>query len=166
MITSADSRKSHPSAIWNTLELATSPTSSSSGNWSSFNSDSASIANTHFASVNSSTFFHPLLYSLLSPLFHLYPFPLPHHPWVHGVKMLLLLWNEGVLLVLILFPILPSFCCSLYHLLSFLLYPELIHCFLRLPWTLEVCLHEATSQRWWLCYSLKLLSYLTSSCSQ
>ena len=74
------SRKSHPSVIWNTLELATSPTSSYSGNWSSFNSDSASIANTHFASVNSSTFFHPLLYSLLSPLLHLPFFPLPHHP--------------------------------------------------------------------------------------
>ena len=51
------SRKSHPSAIWNTLKLATSSTSSSS-NWSSFNSDSASIANTlngHFASVSSSS---------------------------------------------------------------------------------------------------------------
>ena len=67
------SRKSHPSAIWNTLKLATSSTSSSS-NWSSFNSDSASIANTlngHFASVSSSS---------LSPSSASPPIQSPHPP--------------------------------------------------------------------------------------
>ena len=53
------SKNSHPSAIWNTLKLATSSASSASpDNWSSFNSDPASIANTlnaHFASVSSPT---------------------------------------------------------------------------------------------------------------
>ena len=50
------SKKSHPSAIWNTLKLVTSSTTSD--NWSSFNADHASIANTlndHFVSISSST---------------------------------------------------------------------------------------------------------------
>ena len=50
-------KKPHPSSIWNTLKLATA-SSVSTDNWSSFNSDTTSIANTlnaHFASVNSST---------------------------------------------------------------------------------------------------------------
>ena len=53
----------HPSTIWNTLKLATSSSSSSTSStstdrWSSFNSDSTTIANllnSHFASVSSNT---------------------------------------------------------------------------------------------------------------
>ena len=51
------SKNSHPAAIWNTLKL-TSSSSAPPDNWSSFNSDPASIANTlnaHFASISSPT---------------------------------------------------------------------------------------------------------------
>ena len=50
-------KKPHPSSIWNTLKLATA-SSISNDNWSSFNTDTTSVANilnAHFASVSSST---------------------------------------------------------------------------------------------------------------
>ena len=50
-------KKPHPSSIWNTLKLATT-SSVSNDNWSSFNTDTTSVANilnAHFASVSSST---------------------------------------------------------------------------------------------------------------
>ena len=93
------SKKSHPSAIWNTLKLVTSSTTSPD-NWSSFNADHASIANPlndHFVSISSSTLSLSLL-SHFPPLVHLLllllcPRPcLPYYlPPLSGVRRLLLL---------------------------------------------------------------------------